>query len=101
MVRMAEFGHWYPTVVTTAIVCILSIWTLYALSGAGVIRRLPFLRPIVFAIGAIYLLRGVGAAALAPYFPENSLTFWLVTSALSALAGALHLVGAKQIPAKA
>ncbi|HYO75504.1 MAG TPA: hypothetical protein VE010_03505, partial [Thermoanaerobaculia bacterium] len=100
MARMAERGHWYPAVVTTAIICILSVWALYAASGAGVIRKLPFLRIVLFAIGAVYLLRGVGAAFLVPYFPGNSVRFWLVTSAFCTVAGALHLIGLKQISAK-
>ncbi|HEX8408359.1 MAG TPA: hypothetical protein VF883_05810 [Thermoanaerobaculia bacterium] len=100
MARMAERGHWYPAAVTTAIICILSVWALYASSGAGLIRPLPFLRVVLFAIGAVYLLRGLGAAVLVPYFPGNSLDFWLVTSAVCTVAGALHLIGLKEISSK-
>ncbi|HEX9983993.1 MAG TPA: hypothetical protein VGF69_12065 [Thermoanaerobaculia bacterium] len=97
MARMAERGHWYPTVVTTAIVCVLSIWSVYAMSGAGVIGRLPFLHAVLLGIGAVYLLRGVAAFALVPFFPGNSLRFWIVTSVVSAVAGAVHLLGLKEI----
>jgi hypothetical protein len=97
MARMAEAGHWYPFVVTAAITCTLTVWTLYALSGAGLIRRLPFLRTVLLGVGAIYLMRGVAAAALVPYFPGNSLRFWLVSSAVTTLMGVLHLVGLKEI----
>jgi hypothetical protein len=97
MVRMSDAGYWYPTVVTSLIVCALTVWTLYALSGAGVIAPLPFLRTILFAIGAVYLLRGLGAAALVPYFPGNSLTFWIVTSAVSTFAGVLYVMGARAV----
>ncbi|HEX8618286.1 MAG TPA: hypothetical protein VF911_11930 [Thermoanaerobaculia bacterium] len=37
------------------------------------------------------------AAALVPYFPGNTLRFWLVTSAVCLVAGLLHLIGLKQI----
>ena len=97
MARMAEAGHWYPPVLTAMIACTLAVWSLYALSGAGVIRRLPLLRTILFAIGAIYLLRGVAVAALVPWFPANSLRFWLVTSGASTLAGVLYLLGLREI----
>jgi hypothetical protein len=97
MARMAEAGHWYPPVVTAAITCILIAWTLYALSGAGFIRRLPFLRTVLLCIGAIYLTRGLATAALVPYFPGSTLRFWLVTSAVTTLMGILHLVGLKEI----
>src|SRR3712207_5109224 len=56
MARMAAAGHWYPAAVTSCIVVILSVWSLYALSGAGVIRRLPLLRLTLFVITGIYLL---------------------------------------------
>jgi hypothetical protein len=39
----------------------------------------------------------LAAAVLVPYFPDNTLTFWLVTSAVSTMAGILYLVGWKQI----
>ena len=97
MVRMAEAGHWYPPAITAAITCVLTVWTLYALSGAGLIRRLPFLRTALLCIGAIYLLRGLAGAILVPYFPGNTLRFWLVTSAITTFMGVLHLLGLRQI----
>nr|WP_205621238.1 hypothetical protein [Pseudomonas cremoricolorata] len=36
-VRAAERGSWYPPLVTSAIALVLCGWSLYALSGAGVI----------------------------------------------------------------
>src|ERR687890_770316 len=62
MARMAAVGHWYPTALTWGIVAILSGWSLYALSGAGVIRRLPFVRLALCIITSIYLLRAVAFA---------------------------------------
>ncbi len=38
---------------------LLAIFGLYGLSGAGVIRRLPLLRPALFVIGLLYGLVGV------------------------------------------
>jgi di/tricarboxylate transporter len=35
------------------------LFGLYALSGAGVIRRLPLLRTVLVAIGSLFLLRGL------------------------------------------
>ena len=93
MARMAAAGHWYPTVLTSVIVAILSGWSLYALSGAGVIRRLPFVRLALCIITGIYLLRAVAFAPLHPYFPGNSTTFWLWSSAVCFVAGLVHLVG--------
>ncbi|WNC72352.1 hypothetical protein RGQ13_19875 [Thalassotalea psychrophila] len=96
MARMAEDGHWYPTVVTSIIVLILSVWSLYALSGSKVIFRLPLLRLGLIVISLIYLLRGVAFVAIMPMFPENTLTFWFVSSGICLIIGTLYAVGTFQ-----
>lgn len=96
MARMAEDGHWYPTVVTSIIVLILSIWSLYGLSGSKVIFRLPLLKLGLIIISLIYLMRGVAFVAIMPMFLENSLTFWLVSSGICLMIGILYSVGTFQ-----
>ena len=59
MASLAERGSIQPTIITSFIVLIFSIWSVYAFSGAGVVFQLPFLRWVLVAITAIYLLRGV------------------------------------------
>ena len=93
MARMAAIGHWYPTVLTAGMVVILSGWSLYALSGAGVIRRLPFVRCALCIITSIYLLRAVAFVPFHKYFPGNSTAFWLWSSAICFGIGLVHLVG--------
>ncbi len=97
MARMADAGHWYPTVATLIIAGILSIWALYALAGAGVIRKLPLLRLALCAITAVYLLRGTVFLFLMPYFPGNSTTFWITSSAICLGFGIVHLIGLRQV----
>jgi hypothetical protein len=96
MAQMAAAGRVYPTVVTLAIASILFVWSLYALSGAGVIGRLPFLRLALCAITGIYLLRAVAFVPLMTRIPGNSLTFWLTSSAICLVIGLVHLVGLRQ-----
>lgn len=96
MAQMAEAGDWYPAVVTSVIVIFLAIWSLYALSGAGVIRRLPLLRLALCLIAGIFLIRGISFVMLMPMFPENSLTFWLVSSGICLMIGILYAVGTYQ-----
>ncbi|WP_049631386.1 hypothetical protein [Cellvibrio sp. pealriver] len=96
MAQMAEAGHIYPTIVTSVIVVVLTLWSLYALSGAGVIMRLPLLRVGLCVIAAIYLLRGIVFIPLIPMFPENSTTFWLVSSAICFAFGLMYALGIKQ-----
>lgn len=96
MAQMAEAGHIYPTIVTSVIVTLLAIWSLYALSGAGVILRLPLLRLALCIIAAIYLLRGIAFMPLMPMFPGNSITFWLVSSTTCFVFGLLYSLGIRQ-----
>lgn len=95
MAQMASAGRLYPTVVTLAIAAVLLVWSLYALSGAGVIGRLPFLRPALCAITGIYLLRAVAFLPLMRLIPGNSLRFWLVSSAICLVFGVVHLIGVR------
>jgi len=94
---MAARGHWYPTTMAIFIAGVLSVWGLYAWSGAGVIRRLPFLRLGLVTITAIYLLRGLLFSPMQAHFPGNSATFWYVSSAICLAIGLLHLIGLLQV----
>ncbi len=96
MAQLALAGHWYPTVAALVIAAILSVWSLYALSGAGVIGRLPFLRLGLCTITGIYLLRGTAFMPLMAYFPGNSISFWLVSSGICLMFGIVHLIGVRQ-----
>jgi hypothetical protein len=96
MARMAAAGDWYPAILTSGIVAILSCWSLYALSGAGVIRRLPFLRSALCVVTGAYMFRAVAFAPFYRYFPGNGSTFWLWSSAICFVIGLVHLVGLRQ-----
>lgn len=96
MARMAARGHWYPTVITLGIAAVLSVWALYAWSGAGLLRRLPFLRPCLCAIAGVYLLRALAFVPLQVFFPGNSAAFWYLTSGISLGLGLLHAFGLRQ-----
>ena len=93
MAKMADDGLWYPTLVTLAIVIILLIWSLYALSGAKIIPKLPLLRLGLTLIAIIFLVRGVAFVFIMPFFPGNSLTFWLVSSGICLSIGLLYVAG--------
>lgn len=97
MAQMDLSGHWYPTAMAGAIASVLLAWSLYALSGAGVIRRLPFVREVLAVITGIYLLRGVAFVPMLAYFPGRSMTFWLWSSGICLGIGLVHLVGLWQV----
>ena len=93
MARAAEAGKLRPTVVTLGVACVLAAWAAYALSGAGVIGPLPFTRLALVLICAAYLGRAVAFPLLKPRFPDNSTTFWVVSSLICGVFGLVHLYG--------
>lgn len=99
MARMAEDGHWYPALVAFVIGSALSVCALFALSASGLrtrLPRLPLLRPVLAVAAGVFLLRALAFPLLKPAFPDNSDTFWLVTSGVCLVLGSLYLLGLLQ-----
>ncbi len=97
MAQLDLAGHWYPKTITSVIVLVLSIWALYALSGAGVVRKLPFVRLALCAITGVYLIRAAAFVPLQTVFPGNSMAFWLLSSGICLVVGVVHLIGLRQV----
>lgn len=93
MARAAEAGSVRPALLTLLLAGMLFLWAAYALSGAGVIGRLPLTKLALPAICVVYLARAVAFPLLKPAFPENSQTFWLVSSGICLLLGLVHGYG--------
>lgn len=101
MARLAARGSPYPAVVTAGIAAVLGAWALYALSGAGVVRRLPLMRPALALIASIFLARGVLGVPVVflvdhPYLRElrARTTFMVASSAVCVALGLCYAVGA-------
>ena len=93
----AAKGRRWPAIITLGIACMLGLWAAYALSGAGVIRPLPFLKLALVLITSLYLLRGL-VLVPALLFARSSVTpfvFW--SSAICIGYGGFHLLGLVQI----
>lgn len=97
MASMALQGLWYPTVVTLCIAAVLALWSLYAVSGAGLLPKLPLTRLALCAITAVYLLRALAFPLLMSLIPGNSMAFWLWSSAICLVIGSVHLIGLRQV----
>ena len=100
MAKLAEQGSLQPTIITSGIVLVLAIWSLYAFSAAGLIIKLPLMRLALIAITAVYFLRGLAGMILA-FSPDvaplgNSIAFWFWSSAICLTLGLVHLIGVKQ-----
>ena len=93
IVRLVERGAWAPTLLTLAIAAVLALWSVYAFSGAGVIRRLPLLRPGLVVITAIYLTRAAALPFLFRDMPDRSTGFLVWNSAIVLVFGLTHAIG--------
>ena len=104
MARLAARGSVYPTVITACLAAILAVWALYALSGAGVIRRLPLLRLALTLIAAVYLARGILGIPVVlftddPYTNQlrAKMAFMVVSSAICIGLGLCYAIGAARL----
>lgn len=98
MARLATAGDIRPTLITTGIAAVLVLWSLFALSGAGVMPRLPLVRFALCAITGIYLVRGTVGLVFAVAAPgTHGATFWWWSSAICLGIGTLYLVGTHQV----
>jgi hypothetical protein len=101
MAIMAEQGLTYPTIVTLGIFSVLSIWSAYAFSAAGLIVKLPFIRLVLPLITFVYLVRGVAGFTLMSFTLKNnpmgrSPEFWLWSSLICLTFGVVHAIGLKK-----
>lgn len=96
MAQLAEAGSRYPAYVSSFIVAVLATWSLYALSGAGVLPPFPFVRAALCVITAIYLVRGLAVLPLLIFTLGRSTAFWWWSSAICLTIGTLHLLGLRQ-----
>ncbi len=102
MAKLAEQKSITPTIVTLGIAAVLGIWALYAWSGAGVIPKLPLIKPALVVITSVYLLRGV-VGLVAPHVSKhpaivsNSKRFWFWSSLVCLGIGVTHLLGTVKV----
>lgn len=96
MAAMAARGELLPTVVTIGIAAVLSAWAVYALSGAGIVRRLPFTRAVLVLVTAIYGVRALAGVPLAMVDTSRTTFFWVWSSAICTGYAIVHLLGLRQ-----
>jgi len=97
MALMAEQGSSYPTVITLFIFSVLSLWSAYAFSAAGLIMRLPFIRLVMLLITLVYLIRGVAGFILVNNPMGRTPEFWLWSSGICLLIGIFHALGLQRL----
>lgn len=97
MAAMAQAGDPRAALVTMGIVVVLCVWALYALSGAGVIARLPLLRTGLVLITAIYIVRGLAVLPIYMMAPGQATPFWWWSSAICLAFGLVHAQGLRLV----
>ncbi|TVP44139.1 MAG: hypothetical protein EA341_17135 [Mongoliibacter sp.] len=100
MAQQAEMGMSEPILVTLFISFILAVWALYAFSGAGLIPKLPLMKPVLIAICIVFFLRGLLGVPMVimmdhPYLNElqAKMTFMVISSIICLGFGYLYLKG--------
>ena len=58
IIQWAESDALWSTAVTLCAAAVLMVWGLYAFSGAGLLRALPFQRTGLVVIASVFMLRG-------------------------------------------
>ena len=85
-------------VLCIVIAAIVAVFGLYALSGAGKVRPLPWLRTVLLFVTAIYLLRGLSIIPQTPIVLKHpDLVRFLVFSGISLCVGVIHIGGVVQL----
>ncbi len=97
LARLAEEGSAIPGTITALIALVLLLWSLYAFAGAGLVRRLPWLRTILTLITALYLLRALAPLPVALIQPQDVDIFLIASSLICLLIGLLHFNGTRQM----
>ena len=93
MAQLAEVDPLRPALITLGIAALLGIWSAYAFSGAGLIRRLPLRRLALLAITLAYLARAALLPLMLHIMADRSTIFLIWSSVIVLIYGLVHAVG--------
>jgi hypothetical protein len=94
LTQMHQNGSPFTVLVSIGLALMFLAWGLYALSGAGVIRSLPWLKAILITIGIVYILRGLMLPSEVLELLKTGHSFrFVVMSTGCLIIGSLHLMG--------
>ncbi len=92
MTELAQIHNSLPYLLTVFGAVMFFIFGFYGLSADNKFRKLPFLKPVIFLIAGIYLLRGVGGL-IADKIQETNSTTETMYSLVAVAIGLLFLIG--------
>lgn len=95
-----EQGLLRPQALTFVLAVMLIIWGCYAFSGAGILKRLPLLKPSLVWITIIFLLRGIAFVPAYLFQPESVDNIIIISSFLCLTFGLTYAVGLREVWAR-
>ena len=93
MSELAQTHSSLPYLLTIFVAIVFCIFGLYGLSADNNFRQLPFLKPAIFTISAIYLLRGIGELIFDLEKQEANQFIEVTYSLIAVFIGLLFLIG--------
>ncbi|TQV65835.1 hypothetical protein FKG94_27915 [Exilibacterium tricleocarpae] len=79
LIESAKSGTWIAPVSTLIVSSLFILCSLFALSGAGTIKKIPLTYLALLAIAVLCILRGLSTIPLSLVFPEMVSTFSLIS----------------------
>lgn len=93
MVKLAQTHSSLPYLLTIFVAVVFFTFGLYGLSAKNKFRQLPFLKPAVFVIAGIYLLRGIGELIFDLEKQQANQFLEVTYSLIAVFIGLLYLIG--------
>jgi hypothetical protein len=97
MTKLAQTHSSLPYFLTIFVSVVFFIFGLYGLSANYKFRKLPFLKPVVFVIAGIYLLRGIGELIFDLEKQHANQFMEIAYSLIAVFIGLLYLIGGLQL----
>ena len=95
--QAAEQGRYWQDIVTFGIAAVFVLWSLYALAGAGLVPKLPFMSAGLVIITLIYLLRGLAVIPAFFLIKGEQRAFFIWSSVICLIYGVVHAIGLIQV----
>ena len=93
LIELSKSKPWRAAFETTLVSLLFVATAIFCLSGAGVIRKVPLLKPAIISISVICTLRGIATLPLSILFPEQVTPFSIIAGTLWFFAGTLCIAG--------
>lgn len=93
MTELAQTHSSLPYLMTIFVAIVFFIFGLYGLSADNKFRQLPFLKPVIFTIAGIYLLRGIGELIFDLEKQQANQILEITYSLIAVFIGLLFLLG--------